>query len=86
MAERPTVADLRRANIINSQEIVAAIDVYLRDPTAGPYHFASGHRLDIASLVNATPAFENLDWAGPQERAFRVVLTAAVMSAQPTGP
>ena len=39
MAEPPTVAGLRRAGIINSQEIVAAIDVYLRDPAAGPYRF-----------------------------------------------
>ncbi|MFB0488317.1 hypothetical protein ABIE45_000903 [Methylobacterium sp. OAE515] len=83
MAEPPTVADLRRAGIISSQEIVAAIDVYLRDPTAGPYRFASGHNLDIAALVNATPAFEAVDRSGPKEKAFRMVLTAAVMSAQP---
>ena len=82
--EPQTVADLRKARIINSQEIVAAIDVYLRDPAAGPYRFASGHSLDIAALVNATPAFANVDRSGPQERAFRMVLTAAVMSAQPT--
>ncbi|MCJ2048788.1 hypothetical protein [Methylobacterium sp. J-070] len=81
-----TLADLRKAGIISSQEIVAAIDVYLRDPLAGPYHFASGHSLDIARLVNATPAFGEVDRSGPREKAFRTVLTAAVMSAQPTAP
>ncbi|WP_267424316.1 hypothetical protein [Methylobacterium sp. GC_Met_2] len=49
-----TLADLRKAGIITSQEIVAAIDLYLRDPAAGSYRFASGHSLDIAALVNAS--------------------------------
>ena len=65
---------------------MAAIDLYLRDPTAGPYRFASGHSLDIAALVNATPAFGGVDRLGLQEKAFRMVLTAAVMSAHPTTP
>src|ERR1700712_1541925 len=86
MADPSTIADLRRAGIINSQEIVAAIDVYLRDPAAGPYRFTSGHGLDIAALVSATPAFAAADRSGPQERAFRTVLAAAVMSAHPTAP
>ena len=80
----PTLADLRKAGIITSQEIVAAIDLYLRDPVAGPYRFASGHSIDIAALVNAAPAFEAVDRSGPQEKAFRTVLAAAVMSAHPT--
>jgi hypothetical protein len=81
-----TLADLRRAGIITSQEVVAAIDLYLRDPLAGPYWFTSGHSLDIAALVNATPAFGAVDRSGPQEKAFRTVLAAAVMSAYPTRP
>ena len=85
-AGQPTLADLRKAGIISSQEIVAAIDFYLRDPAAGPFRFASGHSLDIAVLVNATPAFGAVDRSGPQEKAFRMVLTAAVMSAHPTTP
>jgi hypothetical protein len=81
-----TLADLRKAGIVSSQEIVAAIDVYLRDPAARPYRFVSGHSLDIASLVSATPAFGMVDRSGPQEKAFRTVLAAAVMSAHPTAP
>ncbi|MCJ2092989.1 hypothetical protein MKK67_10830 [Methylobacterium sp. J-072] len=77
-----TIADLRKNGTINSQEIVAAIDAYLRDPAAGPYRFASGHSVDLAALVNATPAFEAVDRSGPQEKAFRTVLAAIVMSAQ----
>lgn len=53
----PTIADLRRAGRITSYEIVAAIDLYLRDPAAGPYRFTSGHSIDVAALVRASPAF-----------------------------
>ena len=81
-----TLADLRKAGIITSQEIVAAIDLYLRNPEAGPYRFVSGHSVDIAALVNATPAFGAVDRSGPQEKAFRTVLAAAVMSAHPIAP
>lgn len=64
-AGQPAVADLRKAGIISSQEIVAAIDLYLQDPAAGPFRFASGLSLDIAVLVNATPAFGAFDRLGP---------------------
>ena len=45
-----TIADLRKAGRISSQEIVA-IDAYMRDPAVGPYRFASGYSLDIAAIV-----------------------------------
>ncbi|WP_267426981.1 hypothetical protein [Methylobacterium sp. GC_Met_2] len=81
-----TVADLRRAGIIKSQEVVAAIDLYLRDPAAGPYRFASGHGIDIAALVNASPAFAMVGQSGHRETTFRTVLAAAIMAARPTPP
>ena len=86
IAGPPTLVDLRKAGIITSQEVVAAIDLYLRDPAAGPYRFDSGHSINIAALVKATPAFAAVDRSGPQEQAFRTVLAAAVMSAHPTTP
>ncbi|MCJ2134966.1 hypothetical protein MKK69_13000 [Methylobacterium sp. J-026] len=42
-----TLADLRKAGVVTSQEIIGAIDVYLRDPMAGPYRFDSGHPITI---------------------------------------
>ncbi|MCJ2136221.1 hypothetical protein MKK69_19560, partial [Methylobacterium sp. J-026] len=71
-----TLADRPKAGVVTSQEIVAAIDVYLRDPMAGPSRFDSGHSVDIAALVNATPAFGAVDRSGPQEKVFRTVLAA----------
>ncbi|RYY17115.1 MAG: hypothetical protein EON55_02935 [Alphaproteobacteria bacterium] len=86
MAEPATVADLRRVGTINSQEIVAAIDAYMRDPAAGPYRFVSGHSLDLAALVSASPASTMADRSQPQVKGFRTLLAAAIMGAHPTPP
>lgn len=81
-----TLADLRKAGVIGSREIVAAIDAYMRDPTAGPYRFASGHGLDIAAIVDATPTLDHVERAGPQEKTFRNALAVAIMAPCPTQP
>ena len=87
MPARPsTLADLRRSGLISSQEIVAAIDAYMRDPAAGPHRFPSGHTLDIATIVEATPALRRVERAGPQEKTFRNGLATAIMAARPTAP
>lgn len=85
-AEPPTVAELRKAGTISSQEVVAAIDAYMRNPAAGLYRFISGHSLDLAALVNASPAFAMLDRSRPLEAAFRIELATVVMAAHPVAP
>ncbi|MCJ2097257.1 hypothetical protein [Methylobacterium sp. E-046] len=82
----PTVADLRRAGRISSQEVVAAIDAYMRDPAAELYRFASGHSLDVAALVDASPALEKVGRSRPLDAGIRTVLAAAIMAARPTPP
>jgi hypothetical protein len=87
MAAGPsTLANLRKAGIVSSVDIVAAIDTYMRDPAAGPYRFPSGHSLDIAAIVEATPTLDRVERAGPQEKTFRNGLAAAIMAAHPTPP
>lgn len=81
-----TLADLRKTGVISSREIVAAIDAYMRDPTAGPYRFPSGHRLDLAAIVEASPGRDWKERAGPQEKTFRNALAIAIMAASPTPP
>jgi hypothetical protein len=85
-AEPSTFASLRQAGVINSLEIVAAIDAYMRDPTAGVCRFPSGHSLDIASIVDATPALRRTERPDSQEKTFRNALAVAIMAAQPAGP
>ncbi|MGU3668419.1 hypothetical protein ACLBX9_29920 [Methylobacterium sp. A49B] len=84
---RPTLADLRRAGTVSSSEIVAAIDLYMRAPDAGPYRFASGYSVDIAAAVAASPeTFELKARPGPQEKTFRNAVTATVMGAPAIKP
>ncbi|WCS28880.1 hypothetical protein LOK46_32330 (plasmid) [Methylobacterium sp. NMS14P] len=85
-ARLSTLADLRKAGIISSREIVAAIDCFMRDPATGPYRFMSGHSLDIAAIVDATPGLDRVERAGPQEKTFRNGLATALMAARPTKP
>ena len=82
-----TLADLRRAGIVHSQEIVAAIDAYMLDPAAGPYRFASGHSLDVLALVG--PMLDRVEFTGqpgPQEKAYRTKVAAIIMAAYPSPP
>lgn len=78
----PTLANLRKAGTISSTEIVAAVDLYMRDPETGPYRFASGHSVDIAAAVAASPEISEFkDKPSPQGKTFRNAVTAAVMGA-----
>ena len=86
LAGSSTLADLRKAGIITSREIVAAIDAYMLEPAAGPYRFPSGHSLDLAAIVRATPTLGPVERSGPQEKTFRNGLAIAVMAAKPTSP
>jgi hypothetical protein len=82
-----TLADLRKAGTITSLEIVAAIDAYIRNSTAGPYRFASGHSLEIAKAIEASPEFaEMMARPGPKEKTFRTAVTMVAMSAHLTLP
>jgi len=81
--ERLTLADLRKTGSITSSEIVAAVDAYVHNPAAGPYRFASGHTLDIATAVAASKEFAKMvARSGPKEKVFRTAVTAAAMSAR----
>lgn len=86
-AKTPTLADLRKAGTITSQEIVAAVDAYLRDPAAGPYRFSSGHSLDIAAAMAASPdAPEMLGRLGPREKVIRSTVTTVIMALHVSSP
>ena len=87
MAGPPTVADLRRGGRITSQEVVAAIDAYMHNPATKPYRFISGHSIDVPAIVASVINPEDIaNRPGPQEKAFRVAVAAAVMAAHPTSP
>ncbi|MET0527267.1 MAG: hypothetical protein ABW003_02800 [Microvirga sp.] len=84
-AERPTLADLRKAGTITSFEIVAAVDAYVHNSSSGPFRFASGHSIDIAAAIaTSSEATEMMARSGPKEKTFRNAVTAIVMTVRPT--
>lgn len=86
-AARPTLADLRKVGTISSTEIVAAVDLYMRDPKTGPYRFVSGHSVDIAKAVEASLEFaEMAARSGPKEKTLRTAVTTAAMGAEVSLP
>jgi hypothetical protein len=85
-ADPRTVAELRKAGIISSREVVAAINAYMRAPSARPYRFASGHTLNLAALVNASQVFATAGRSRPLDAGIRTALAAAIMAARPTPP
>ena len=48
-----TTSDLFKAKTITDEEVAAAVDVFMRDPTVSLFRFASGHTLDPAAAVKA---------------------------------
>ena len=46
-------SDLLKAKIVTDDEVSAAVNVFMRDPTASLFRFASGHTLDPAAAVKA---------------------------------
>ncbi len=72
---------------MSSTEIVAAIDLYVRNPMTGRYRFASGHSLDIGTAVaGSTTVYQARANPGPEGKAYRNAVTAVVMAAQALPP
>ena len=53
--EIPSVGDLRRKSEVSDEEIEAATAAYLKDGTAEPFTFKSGHTIDVAKAIEMHP-------------------------------
>ncbi|MCJ2042891.1 hypothetical protein MKK55_28670 [Methylobacterium sp. J-059] len=80
----PTTGDLIKAKTIASDEVNAAVDVFMRDPTVSLFRFASGHTVDPAAAVKdhepSRKAVANPE-AGDQYRSGMV--RTAILLARP---
>ena len=84
LANRPTLADLRKAGKVSSAEIVAAVDLFMRDPDTPPYRFKSGYTLDVPGVIAASSNIATARLTpGPQEKALRVAITSSLMQSYP---
>ncbi|SEH81013.1 hypothetical protein SAMN02799636_03976 [Methylobacterium sp. 275MFSha3.1] len=58
--EIPNVGDLRRKAEITDEEIEAATAAYLKDESAKPFAFKSGHTADVAKAIEMHPQAKKL--------------------------
>ncbi len=82
-----TVGDLRRKAIVMDDEIAAATDAYLAEPSGGPFRSGSGHKLDLAAAVEAhRPAKATVAEKTMKEAYRRTMIRTAVILAVPDAP
>ena len=83
--EIPSVGDLRRKAEITDAEIQAAADAYLKDESAEPFTFQSGHRVDVAKAIEMHPQAKKLlaDSATSSGLRRTMVTTAVIMGFDP---
>ena len=72
--------DLLRAKIVAADEVSAAVDVFMRDPTVSLFRFGSGHTLDSAAAVEAhEPAARAVADQDLTEKFRRGMVRTAIM-------
>ncbi|WP_264045469.1 hypothetical protein [Methylobacterium flocculans] len=51
MAENPTTGELYKAKTLTEEDVGAAVDAFIADPTTTLFVFGDGYRLDLAAAV-----------------------------------
>jgi hypothetical protein len=84
MAENPTTGELYKAKTITGDEIEAAADVFLCDPTVSTFRFESGHTLNVSASVEGH-AWSKSTVANPEatEHLKRQAVRTAILLARP---
>lgn len=87
MAENPTTGELYKVKAILEDEVVAAVDVFMRDPTVSLFRFNDGHTLDVAAAVKAHPwAKATVASQEASEHLRRAAVRTAILLARPVKP
>ncbi|TXN60173.1 hypothetical protein [Methylobacterium sp. WL6] len=82
-----TTAELSKAKTVSDDEVSAAVDGFLHDPTMSMFRFASGHTLDPAAAVKALePAKAAIADPTQGEKYQRGMVRTAILLACPTAP
>jgi hypothetical protein len=83
----PTTGDLIKAKTIASNEVNAAVDVFMKDATVSLFQFASGHTIDPAAAVQAhLPSKAAVADPDRNEKFRRGMVRIAILLARPVAP
>jgi hypothetical protein len=84
MAEQLTIGELLRANVFCEDDVQAAVDAYLADPTTRWLRLRGSYALDVAEAVGSNiAARETLRRPRPIEPVKRRVVRSAILRARP---
>ena len=84
MAKRAMTLDLFATLDILDEDVAAAVDAYMADPTSGPVPIGEGYRIHPAAAVADHPFANTLigqPWTSEELR--RAAVRAAILMAQP---
>jgi hypothetical protein len=86
MAEKhPSVGELYKANAVVDDDVVKAVDAYMKDPTTGLFQIGDGYKLDLAATVEGHPwAKAEVARADASENLKRHAVRTAILLAYPT--
>ncbi|MER2263901.1 hypothetical protein [Methylobacterium oxalidis] len=84
MAENPTVGDLFKAKALTDNDVRAAVDAYMADPTTSLFVFGDGYGLDLAVAVRSHAwAAQTVFNADATEHLKRAAVRTAILLARP---
>ncbi|ACL62793.1 hypothetical protein [Methylobacterium nodulans] len=85
MPDHPTISTLIVRNVVTFDQLDAAVEAYLSDPTSGPREIGNGVTIDIAAAVQAYSTAKGL--AAEQsfeESTRRLLVRTSMLLARPT--
>jgi len=85
MAESPpTTGELFKAKAITEEDVVAAVDAYMADPTTTLFVMGEGYGLDLAEAVRTHEwAFVTVSHSTATDHLKRAAVRTAILLARP---
>ena len=85
MAETPTAGELFKAKAILEEDVRAAVDVFMADPSLTTLLMGEGYAIDLHAAVSASPfALGMLEDPEIKEASKRSTVRTAILLARPT--
>lgn len=84
MATNPTTGELYQAKALTGEDLAAAVDAFMTDPTTTLFLFSNGYQLDIAAAIRSHP-FSNATISGGNATRTRkrAAIRTAILLARP---
>ena len=87
MAETPTIGDLCKAKTILEDDVEAAVDAFMGDPSLTTFLIGNGYMIDVHDAVSASPFALGI-LANPAAKPIfkRAAVRTAILLARPSKP